>query len=204
MDFRKRMLSRAKEKVGRFLAPVATSIAARGITPNMLTLLGLGIGMISAIFFALSWELLGGILLLTCGIFDVLDGAVAKFCGMTTAFGGVLDSTSDRIVDFAVLAAIAYGGLSEAGWLPGWVWCFLAIEGSFLVSYIRARAEAAGAGGMDVGIGERQERMLILGISALLGLVRYGVVLVAVLANLTALQRLAVAKRKLGGMTCKT
>ncbi|MEM2638027.1 MAG: CDP-alcohol phosphatidyltransferase family protein [Candidatus Hadarchaeales archaeon] len=188
-----------KEKVRNIVAPIATSIAARGITPNTLTLIGLLVGMVSVFFFARSNEFLGGIFLLICGIFDLLDGAVAKFGGMVTAFGGVLDSTIDRLVDFAVLAAVAYGGLAEAGWLPGWLWCFLAIEGSFLVSYIRARAEAAGAKEMDVGLGERPERMLILGIGALVGCVKYAVVIVAFLANLTASQRVIVARKRLSG-----
>lgn len=188
-----------KERVRKIIAPVATSIAAMGITPNILTLVGFAVGMISVFFFAQSKEFLGGIFLLVCGIFDLLDGAVAKFGGMITAFGGVLDSTIDRLVDFAVLAAVAYGGLAEAGWLPGWLWCFLAIEGSFLVSYVRARAEAAGAKEMDVGLGERPERMLILGAGALAGCIRYAVVIVAFLANLTAFHRVVVARKRLGG-----
>lgn len=191
------MLSRIKEKVRGILDPVARPIARRGIHPNVLTLAGLAVGAASALLLGMGMEAAGGLLLLVCGVFDILDGAVARIGGMTTAFGGVLDSTIDRLLDFAVLAAAAYGGLAEAGWIPGWLWCMIAIEGSFMVSYLRARAEAAGATGMDIGIAERSERIIVLGIGALAGFLRYAIVLVAILTNLTLAQRLAAARRKL-------
>jgi archaetidylinositol phosphate synthase len=77
------------------------------------------------------------------------------------------------------------------------LWGLLAILGSFMVSYTRARAEAAGTGKLAVGLAERGERVLILSVFSILGLVHYGVILVAVLANLTAIQRVVVARSRL-------
>ena len=83
------------------------------------------------------------------------------------------------------------------GYLPGWFWVVLAISGSLLVSYIRARSEAAGSGKLDVGIAERGERMLILALGGIVGYVGHAVVLVAVLAHFTVVHRLVVARSRL-------
>jgi archaetidylinositol phosphate synthase len=82
---------------------------------------------------------------------------------------------------------------------PNWglAWGILAIVGSFMVSYIRARAEAAGTGKLDVGFAERAERMIILAVGGLVGYTGYAVVLIAILTNLTVAQRLVVARRRL-------
>ncbi|MEM2600905.1 MAG: archaetidylinositol phosphate synthase [Candidatus Hadarchaeales archaeon] len=193
------MLSRIKKEVGRWMEPLASSLARGGITPNLLTLLGLGMGLVSALFFALGKPLEGGLLLLLCGFFDLLDGAVARSGGKETKFGGVLDSVVDRYVDFLILLAIIWGGLAEAFGISGLVWGGAAILGSFMVSYVRARGEAAGTGKMEVGLAERGERILLLGLGSILGFTNYAVVLVAVLSHFTVVQRMVVAKRRLGG-----
>ena len=191
------MLSRVRERVNSIIDPIAEAIARTGITPNALTFLGLTVGLASAFLFAHGEQLLAGVVLLVCGGVDLLDGAVARVTGRETAFGGVLDSVVDRYVDFIVLVAIAYGRLAEAGVIPGWLWAFLAIAGSFMVSYIRARAEAAGSEKLDVGVAERAERILILSVGAIIGYTRYAVVVVAILTHLTVLQRLFVARLRL-------
>lgn len=191
------MLSKARDRANSLIRPVAEAVARTGITPNSLTFLGLAVGMVAAFLFARGEQLLAGVVLLICGGFDIIDGAVARVSGKETAFGGVLDSAVDRYVDFLVFIAIAYGGLAEAGIISGWLWVFIAIVGSFMVSYIRARAEAAGSGKLDVGVAERAERMLILAIGAIIGFTRYAVVIVAILTHLTVLQRLFVARLRL-------
>lgn len=195
------MLSRFRDRVGNLIRPAAEAIARTGISPNMLTFIGLPVGLLAAFFFARGDQLLAGIVLLIAGFFDIIDGAVARVLGRETAFGGVLDSVVDRYVDFVIFAGIIYafvsGGIAQVGFLPGWAWCVLAIAGSFMVSYIRARAEAAGSCKLDVGIAERAERLLILSIGALIGYTQYAVVIIAILTHLTVLQRLVVARFRL-------
>ncbi|MGC8816309.1 MAG: CDP-alcohol phosphatidyltransferase family protein [Candidatus Hadarchaeum sp.] len=197
------MLSRIRERAKGWITPLARVFARSGLTPNMLTMVGLIFGVVAALLFAWGEQLLAGVLLLVAGFFDVIDGAVARLLQKETAFGGVLDSVVDRYVDFLLYAGISYALINHRiaepeillGW--GWAWCLLAIAGSFMVSYTRARAEAAGSGRLDVGFAERAERMIILAIGALLGLTPYAVVVIAVIANLTVVQRLWVTRQRL-------
>jgi len=194
-------LSRFRDRANDLLRPVAEAIARTGISPNTLTFIGLAVGLVAAIFFARGEQQLAGLTLLVAGFFDVIDGAVARVLRRETAFGGVLDSVVDRYVDFLIFAGIIYAFLSfrlgEVGIIPGWAWGALAIAGSFMVSYIRARAEAAGSDKLDVGIAERAERLLVLAVGALVGYAQYSVVIIVVLTHLTVLQRLLVARLRL-------
>jgi len=153
------------------------------------------------------------LLLLLSGFVDALDGAVARVTGKTSAFGGVLDSICDRYSDAIVLFGVILGG-----WVSAF-WGIIAIVGSLLVSYARARAEAAGVTQLGVGIAERPERLIILMVVTLLqylaiiviffvppvfyGLdnwIAYGVVLIAILAHVTVVQRTIAAYRGLSKM----
>lgn len=199
------MLSRFRDRANDLVRPVAKAIARTGIGPNTLTFIGFLVGLFAAFFFARGEQFWAGIILLLAGFFDIIDGAVARVLSRETAFGEVLDSVVDRYVDFMIFAGIIYAFLSvpsripEISFMPGWgwAWCMLAIAGSFMVSYIRARAEAAGSSKLDVGIAERAERLLILAIGALVGYTQYAVVIIAILTHLTVLQRLFVARRRL-------
>ena len=195
------MLSRFRDWANDLMRPVAEAIARTRVSPNTLTIIGLAVGLVAAIFFARGEQLLAGLTLLVAGFFDIIDGAVARVLGRETAFGGVLDSVVDRYVDFLIFAGIIYAFISlrlaEVGLIPGWAWGILAIVGSFMVSYIRARAEAAGSGKLDVGVAERAERLLILAVGALVSCTQYAVVIIVVLTHLTVLQRLFVAKLRL-------
>lgn len=197
------MLSRVRERVKDWIAPVARLFARSGLSPNALTMLGLVFGVIAAVLFAQGEQPLAGVVLLVAGFFDIIDGAVARLLQKETAFGGMLDSVVDRYVDVLLYAGIIYAFIQRRiaepgiilGW--GWLWGLLAIAGSFMVSYTRARAEAAGSGRLDVGFAERAERLIILAIGALLGLTPYAVVIIAVIANITAVQRVLAARRRL-------
>lgn len=195
------MLNKFRERVAEFLKPVAEAIARSGIGPNALTFIGLVVGLGAAILFARGEQQLAGIVILVAGFFDVIDGAVARVMNRETAFGGVLDSVVDRYVDFFIFAGIiyafAFARIPEPGLIPGWAWGLLAIVGSFMVSYIRARAEAAGSGKLDVGVAERAERLIILSIGALIGYTQYAVVLITIITHLTVLERLFAAKIRL-------
>ncbi len=197
------VLNRIRDRVKGWIKPVAEIFARSGISPNALTMLGLVIGAIAAAVFAMGQQLLAGIVLLVAGFFDIIDGAVARLLQKETAFGGVLDSAVDRYVDFLLYAGIIYGFIyhliPEPNFAIGWGWplTVLAIAGSFMVSYIRARAEAAGTGKLDVGIAERAERLIILALGALLGLTFYAIALIVVITHVTIVQRMVAAKRRL-------
>jgi len=190
------MLSGFRDKVDTALEPVAKAFARAGFTPNALTCIGLVMSVFAGVLFAYGLPRLAAIVLLVCGFFDMIDGAVARFAGKVTAFGGVLDSVVDRFTEAAIIIGIVCGGVSELGqW--GWPAGVLALVGGFMVSYTRARAEAAGAGKLDVGFAERAERMLIFAIFALIERTGYALIVVAILSYVTVAHRLAVAYRRL-------
>lgn len=181
--------------------PIAKNIP---ISPNVLTVIGLLISILAAIGFATGELLSGALLIMLSGIFDVLDGAVAKASGNITAFGGVLDSVCDRYADAVIFVGIIYGSItgsivSQVTLLqtPLWFWCVLALIGSYMVSYTRARAEAAGATSMNVGIAERSERLIILILGAMASQLLIAVVIIAILTHITLIQRMFVAKNTL-------
>lgn len=185
------MLNRVRSALSSAMGPVARGVASAGITPNQITMLGFFVSLIAGSIFFLSNPLGGGLLILVAGFLDVLDGAVAKASGKVTQFGGVLDSALDRYSDLAILGGITLGGLCDP------LWGILAMAGSFMVSYIRARAEVEGARMAGVGVMERAERLILLTITALLGITWAGIILLAILANFTAVQRLYHARKEL-------
>ncbi|HID28961.1 MAG TPA: CDP-alcohol phosphatidyltransferase family protein [Desulfobacterales bacterium] len=154
-------------------------------------------GVLAGLLFAFGEPSWAGLTVFVCGFFDVMDGAVARLTGKVTPFGGVLDSVLDRYVDFIIFMGIIYAGLAKFAGLSSWFWGILALAGSLMVSYTRARAEMAGSGKLAVGIGERGERFLILAIGSLINRTNYAVVLIVFLTHLTVIHRLAVARKRL-------
>ena len=193
------MLTRLKQKVQQMLAAEAKVAHRIGLTPNIITGIGGLLAFLSAFAYAewgqhLEWHtvflLLAFVLLLLSGFCDALDGIVARLYGQTTVFGGFLDSVLDRYADAAVFVGIIVGGLCYP------LWGLIAIVGSLLVSYSRARAEAAGIKMESVGLAERAERMIILLVATLVAVfwqtknvMNVGVIILAILSNLTVLQR---------------
>lgn len=180
--------------------PLAKNIP---ISPNVLTVIGLLISVIAAIEFAIGDLVMGAVFIMLSGIFDVLDGAVARASGNITPFGGVLDSVCDRYADAVIFAGIIYGSINGSIYqgillqASLWLWCVLALIGSYMVSYTRARAEAAGSTSMNVGVAERSERLVILVLGALTGYILIAVAVIAVLAHVTLVQRIWNAKQTL-------
>jgi len=192
------MLTKLKQKIQGMLAAEAIVAHRVGLTPNRITGIGLILAFLAAFFYAY-WRgdacflLLATVLLLFSGFCDALDGVVARIFGQATVFGGFLDSLLDRYADAVVYVGIIFGGLCASEYL---YWGLGAIIGSLLVSYSRARAEAAGLKMESIGLAERAERMLILVGAGLLGffwqpvtVMTGAVILLAVLTNLTVLQR---------------
>ena len=185
--------SRLKEKFEGWVAPRVRILASAGLTPNALTLLGLAASLAAA-FCYLNWRISDALLpaaaalVLISGLLDALDGVLARAVGGASAFGGFLDSVADRYSDAVVLSAVVVAGLCDP------VWGLAAVVGSIMVSYARARAEAAGVGMASVGLAERAERMLLLAAVTFaayfrLDILRWGVLLLAALSHLTVLQR---------------
>ena len=159
-----------------------------GVTANMITAVGL-IGAFVGSFLAAMGDLLaGGIVIGVMGALDALDGAVARASGETKPFGAFLDSVSDRYSELAIYAALSWY-FSSTGNSLGVLLSVLALGGSVLVSYTRARAEGLGVE-TKVGILTRLERLIVIVPSMILGFPMVGVGIVAVLANITALQRI--------------
>ena len=164
-----------------------------GLTPNRVSVLGFALSLLSAAVYGLGSReplmlLSAVVLFLLSGFCDTLDGILARHYEQASVFGGFLDSVLDRYADAAVYAGVIIGGLCEP------VWGLAALIGSMLVSYSRARAEAAGIKMESVGFAERAERMLILAGATLIAIywfpaLNIGIIVLAVLSNLTVLQR---------------
>jgi len=189
------MLTKLKQKVQQMLAAEARAAHRIGLTPNIITSIGTVLAFLSALTYA-EWQnqplrlLLAAVLLLLSGFCDALDGIVARLYGQATVFGGFLDSVLDRYADAAVYIGIIVGELCYP------LWGMIAIVGSLLVSYSRAKAEAAGIKMESVGLAERAERIIILLAASLTALfwqpttvMNAGIILLAVFSNLTVLQR---------------
>ncbi len=196
------LLTKLKKQIQQMLTSQANAAHKIGLTPNQISLIGFILVLASAVSYVIItpqtlWLLvLAVVFLLASGFCDTLDGIVARTFQQETVFGGFFDSVLDRYADAAVYAAIIVAGLVNPVWGPIWgsAWGLAALTGSMMVSYTRARAEAAGIKMESVGLAERAERMLILAAVSIVGFfwlpaLSYGIALLAVLSNLTVLQR---------------
>jgi CDP-diacylglycerol--glycerol-3-phosphate 3-phosphatidyltransferase len=179
----------------RLTDPVALAVARTGLTPNALTALGLAGSLAAAALVAGGYFLIGGLVVLAAAALDLLDGALARATGRVTAFGGVFDSVLDRLGEAAVLGGVLYH-FSESGHRQEVVLAFIAVVGSIMVSYVRARAEGAGLK-LTEGIFTRPERVIVLGLGLLVDQMRIALWVLAVLTVFTVLQRLYTVWRRL-------
>jgi len=178
----------------RVTDPVVGALSKSGITPNTLTLINLALNIVAACFIATGHFIIGGVLILGSGLFDLLDGALARFSKQTTKFGAVLDSTVDRISEAATLCGLLIWYVAAQGATLEIVLVLVVLVGSFLVSYIRARAEGLGWQ-CQVGLFTRAERVIVLAIGLLasgvsIHSVFVAVCVLAVFALVTVAQRL--------------
>ena len=201
-----------KDGFVRLTGPLVRALIRGGVHPNAITTVGTLVLISSGIAFGMSRIRLGGFLLLLSGVFDILDGQVARQGGMTTTFGAFYDSTVDRIGEAAVFSGLIIyfvtGPLPLELMRPAFAAGLIALVASLLVSYTRARAEGLGVE-CKVGIAARAERILLLGLPAVVfgqGPGRPGVLLfyiVAVLAFvsvITVIQRIAHVARVARGV----
>jgi len=167
--------------------PIVGILSKSRITPNALTLINLALNIAAGYVIATGHLLLGGILVLVSGLFDLLDGALARFTKKTTRFGAILDSTVDRISEAATLFGLLIWYLARGGTLEI-VLVFAVLIGSFLVSYVRARAEGLGWQ-CQVGLFTRAERVIVLAIGLLINQVLIALCVLAVFVFTTVVQR---------------
>lgn len=181
------MLERFRPFLKKVLEPIAKRI---NINPNIITIISPSIALISAIFFGTGNLLMGGLFILFSGIFDVFDGAIARYHNKTSDFGAFLDSTMDRFADAIIIIGLIWGGYTT--WFVG----VLAIHSSLTVSYVRARAESKGIP-CNVGIAERATRLIILVVGAFIAVIldnsiymNWTVILLVILSYITVVQRI--------------
>ncbi len=195
-------LRRALEAI---LAPLIEALIRAKVSPNVITTLGTGVIVGSGYAFAVGVAHLGGALFLLSGVFDMLDGRVARGGDGTTPFGAFYDSTLDRIGDAAIFGGILlffmHGGLPDRWVTVGVVMALVALSATLTVSYAKARAEGLGLE-CNVGITQRAERILGLGVPTLIfgagpeGFVLFGVVAVLALTSvITVGQRIVYVHR---------
>jgi len=184
------MLGRYREPIRSWTDPIGLALYRQfHLRPNHLTLIGLGVSLLAATAFGTGRIRTAGVLLILAGLCDFFDGSLARASGQVSAFGAFLDSVIDRYSDLVVLLAIVvlYAQVSHT---RGAIVAMAGLIGSMMVSYTKARAESIGVR-CTVGMMERPERMICLIAGALLDLLEPALWVLAVLSNLTALQRIA-------------
>ena len=212
----RRIQQRARSLVTLIIKP----LSGLGITPNMLTVIGLLLSGLTAIVIAQGFIFLGGWLVLFAGIFDMFDGAMARVRNAATTFGAFLDSTLDRYSEGIILFGLLYYALQHPGlqdslwpmqheqtWMIAFV--YIALLGSLMVSYTKARAEGLGLE-CKTGLLARPERVILLAIGLITHTGIWALALLAVFSNVTALERIfsiwratrqSVGKRELASTT---
>jgi CDP-diacylglycerol--glycerol-3-phosphate 3-phosphatidyltransferase len=182
MDFRRYL----GQKITTPLVPFLSKL---GLTPDLLTWMGLIINLAAAVVVACDYLLIGGILVAFSGFFDVFDGALARYTQKTTTFGALLDSTFDRISEAALLSGLMVYYF-KSGDLLVISLLIVALIFSFLISYIRARAEGLGID-CKVGFFTRMERVIIVVIGLIFPTVLFFMIIIlALLSFITVIQRL--------------
>ena len=183
------MITRLREKVGKFLLYIGKVFTLLRVPPNLLTILSLIVMIIGFYLFIIHGMLFIYILSIILSSFlDIADGAVARYSGRVTRFGGFLDSTVDRINDFILILSLKYMGFNE-------FIVYVLIILSFLISYSRARAEGLGLKIEGIGLIERGERILFLIVIIIFSIYMFNVAkiilyILVLLSIITLIQRI--------------
>ena len=185
-----RDLAQLRKKLARYLSePVAKILSRTPVTPNSLSLTGFLLTVVAAVLIVMGHFLLAGLVVLLAGFFDMLDGALARYTGRSSRFGGALDSMLDRLSEAALLLGILLWHLNLDGEPLLTVLIFLVLVFSPLVSYLRARAEGLGIE-CRVGLFTRPERMLVLVLGLMLKQIFIALLIIAILSFITSGERL--------------
>jgi len=183
----------------RLLDPLVQPLIRRGVDPNYITTVGFLVTVSAGVAFFMGHPRIAGALVLLGGFFDILDGQVARGSGRTTIFGAFYDATLDRMSEVVMFIGILslYGGWHPDFDYPWMVYVVgLALGGSLMISYTRARAEALGLD-CTVGMMQRTERVVLIGSSALFfggslegAVLTWVLLVITVLTNFTVFQRI--------------
>ena len=187
------MLGRYRDTVRAWSDPFGRVLFRVHLRPNHLTVAGLAASLVAAGCFIAGQTRTAGLVLILAGLLDLLDGSLARASGQVTAFGAFLDSVIDRYSDIAVMLGIVvlYARTPNP---RGALVAMAGLAGSVMVSYTKARAESIGVE-CNVGMMERPERLICLIAGALLDVMEPALWVLAVLANLTAVQRIVFTRR---------
>ena len=188
------VLNNLRDTLRPVLEKIGKGFASTGLSPNFWTAIGLVFALASALAYGLGIEyglIIGGVLLLVSGFFDIVDGQVALVKGTTSKKGGYLDSMFDKIAETAIFLGILIGGYVE----PYLV--LLAITLSLLVSYARAKSDSLNIKLQGVGIGERAERLLVIAVIGIIGFMGIAVLIVVIIAAITLIQRMVVTVKNI-------
>ncbi len=181
------------ERIGTYvrgyLLQVGRVIARTGVTPNQLTLIGLGLNIIVAIVIATGEFRLGGVLLLLASAFDMLDGAVARATESISKVGGFLDSTLDRYSEVVVYLGVLIYLLDTDDARTASILVVVASSGALMISYARAKAESIGYAA-SVGLAARPERVVLLALFLIFGWTIWALWLLALVTHVTAITRI--------------
>jgi CDP-diacylglycerol--glycerol-3-phosphate 3-phosphatidyltransferase len=188
------------DRLRKIFKPVLDTIARillnLGITPNAATIIGAAGNIIAAFFIARGMLTWGGIVALFWVLFDAIDGTMARLSGQTSKAGAFLDSTLDRYVEFFLLTGLMWFFLTNDNSL-GVVLTMVTLAGSILISYARARAEGLGFE-CKVGLLTRMERFIIFIPSLIFHFPLIGMVIMAILTHVTAIQRIVYVIKQAG------
>lgn len=176
------------------LDPIAGCLNRLGLMPNTVTILGLVGNAVGAVFLGMGNITVGGIIILFMGPVDALDGSMARLRGESTDYGAFVDSVTDRYSELVIFAGLLVYTLRTENWLASLL-IYFAAAGSVLVSYIRARGQSLDLE-TKVGLLTRVERFLILAPCLIINQPLIAIWALAILTNLTAVQRLIDVRRQ--------
>jgi phosphatidylglycerophosphate synthase len=188
------MLSHYKECLHGVADPVARLLLRARLRPNQLTVAGLGVSLVAAHAFSQGRFRQAAGLLTVAGLLDFFDGSLARLAGSESSFGAFLDSVVDRYSDLVVLLGIVVY-YERADQASGVFLTMATLVGTIMVSYTKARAQSIGMR-CEIGLMERPERMIVLIAGGVFNMLMAAIIALAVLTNLTALQRIVYVWRE--------
>ena len=190
------VIEKVKDDFAELLEPSTQYLVKKRLRPNALTMAGFLLNLVAAVLFGFDYLRWAGLIVLLAGVFDFLDGQVARVGRSETTFGALLDSTVDRYSEIVIWFGVAVSFIrSDSLWTTSAV--FFALAGSLMVSYIRARVEGLGEE-CKVGFMQRPERVIAIGVGALVGEIGLTVAIwaIAFLSNYTALHRVLYFRKR--------
>ena len=181
--------------------PMAQLLAKTKVTPNQITWAAFGIVLVSFVSFVFGWNIIAGLLVQLSSIVDGIDGGVARLKGMSSTFGGFLDSVLDRYADILIVLGLILWSLSHETYPGTWIVGFIAIAGTTSISYTRARINSNQRHHFDKGfksLASRDMRLFLIMLGAVTGQAYFCLIVIAALTNLVVFYRLIYMYRHLG------